>query len=74
MLTNKPKSFCKTSTIEAELCDCRKMILTFLRASFKSIPSKNIIYRDYKHFNQIEFLHKLDLEVNKGKFYRSDKP
>ena len=50
------------------------MIATFLRASFKRIPSKNIVYRDYKHFNPNEFLHELDLEMNKGKFYNSDKP
>ena len=72
--TNKPKSFCKTSTVETGLSDCHKMIVTFLRASFKIIPSKNLVYRDYKHFNQNEFLHELDLEINKGKFYNSDKP
>ena len=39
-LKNKPKSFCKTCTIETGLSDCHKMIVTFLRASFKRIPSK----------------------------------
>ena len=71
MLTNKPKSFCKTCTIETGLSDCHKMIVTYLRVSFKRIPSKNIVYRDYKHFNQNDFLHELDLEMNKGKFYNS---
>ena len=37
MLTNKPKSFCKTCIIETGLNDCHKMILTFLRASFKRL-------------------------------------
>ena len=60
--------------IETGLSGCRKMVVTFLRASFKRIPSKKIVYRDYKHFNQNEFLHDLDLEINKGKFYKSDKP
>ena len=50
------------------------MVVTFLRASFKRIPSKNVVYRDYKHFNQNEFFHDLGLEMNKGKFYKSDKP
>ena len=50
------------------------MIETFLRVSFKRIPSKNIVYRDYKHFNQNDFLHELDLEMNKGKFYNSASP
>ena len=65
MLSSKPKSFCKTCTIETELSDCHKIIVTFLRASFKRIPSKNIFYRDYKHFNQNELLHKLDLKILK---------
>ena len=68
MLTNKPKFFCKTCTIETGLGDYHKMILTFLRTSFRRIPSKNIVYRDYKRFNQNELLHELDLEMNKGKF------
>ena len=45
------------------------MIVAFLRASFKIIPSKNIVCRDYKNFDQNEFLHDHDLEMNKGKFY-----
>ena len=74
VVTNKPKSFCKTCTIETGLSDCHKMIVTFLRASFKRRPSKNIVYRDYKHFNQNYFLHELDLEMSKGKFYNSANP
>ena len=46
----------------------------FLRVFFKRIPSKNIIYEYSKHFNQNEFLHELDLEMNEGKFYSSEKP
>ena len=37
MLTNKLKSFRITSTIETGFSDCQKMIVTFLRASFKII-------------------------------------
>ena len=32
------------------------------------------IYRDYKFFNQTEFLYEFDLEMNKGKFYNIDNP
>ena len=56
------------------LSDCHKMIVAFLRASFKIIPSKNIVCRDYKNFDQNEFLHDHDLEMNKGKFYDSANP
>lgn len=74
MLSSKPRSFCKTCTIEAGPNDCHKLVVTFFRASFKRIISKNFVYTDYKHFNQNEFLHKLDIEMNKGKFYNSNKP
>ena len=74
MFTNKPKAFCKTCTIGTGLSDCHKMIVTFLRAFFKRILSKNIVYRDYKHFNQNDFLHELDLEMNKAKSYDSANP
>ena len=74
MLTSKPKSFCKTNIIETRLRICRKIMVTLLTAYFKRIPSKKIVYRNYKHFNQNEFLHELDLEMNKGRFYSTDKP
>ena len=74
MPTNKSKSFWKTCSIKTGLRDCYKIIVTFLRLSFKRIPSKNIVYRDYKHFNQNKIFHELDLEINKGKFYNSANP
>ena len=50
MLTNKPRSFYKTTTIETGLSDHHKLVLTFLRShhSFKQKP-KNILYRDTKN-------------------------
>ena len=48
------------------------MIVTFLRASFERIPSKNIVCRYCKYFNQNEFPHELDLEMSNGKFYSID--
>lgn len=53
MLTNKPKTFCKTCNTETGLSDCRKMIATFLKASFKSTPSKNIVYRQGRNYESI---------------------
>ena len=40
----------------------------------KEYVQKSMVSRDYKHFNQNEFLHELDLKMNKGTFYSSDKP
>ena len=56
MLTNKPRSFYKTTTIETGLSDHHKLILTFLRSyhSYKQKP-KNIIYRDTKNMNKEDF-------------------
>ena len=74
MLINKPKLSVKlVGTNEAGLTNCHKMIVIFLRESFKRILSKNIVYRDFKHFNQNEFLHELYLEMNKYKFHNSEK-
>ena len=63
MFTKKSKSFCKTITTETEFSDSHKMTVAFLRAFVKRITSKNVAYRDHKHFNQNEFLHKIDLEM-----------
>ena len=52
ILTNKPKSFYKTVTIETGLSDHHKMVVTFLRnhLSLKLKP-KNIEYRNIKDIN-----------------------
>ena len=42
MLTNKPKSLCKTCTREIGLSGCHKMIVTFLRASLKEYLRKTL--------------------------------
>lgn len=73
MFTKKPKSFCTTITTETEFSDWHKMTAAFLRSFVKRITSKNVAYRDHKHFNQNEFLHKIDLEINNGKSYSSYK-
>ena len=42
MPTNKPKSFCKICTVETELSDCHKMIVTLLRVSLKEYFRKTL--------------------------------
>ena len=56
MLTNKPRSFYKTTTIETGLSDHHRMVLTFLR-SHHSIKLKpiNIVYRNTKNVNLDDF-------------------
>ena len=48
MLTNRPRSFHKTSIFETEISDHHKLILLFFRSYFTRIPPKTIKYRTYK--------------------------
>ena len=72
MLTNRPRSFYNTSAVTTGLSDCQKLILSCLRAHFKKLPPKKIIYRDYKMFDEAKFLHDLDQEMIKGSFYQHE--
>ena len=69
MLTNKMRSFQKTSTVTTGISDCYKKIVTCLKAHFKKLPPKKIVYRDYKNFNKNTFLYELDQKLIQGKFY-----
>ena len=70
MLTNKPHCFQKTGTVVTGLSDFHKMIISCLKTTFKKIPPKKIIFRDYKNFDEQNFLHDLDQKMIKGKFYK----
>ena len=51
-LTTHPKCFQKTCVTETGLSDFHKLISSFLKSRYQRLPAKNIIYRDYKHFNE----------------------
>ena len=72
MLTNSPRSFHNTSLIEAGLSDCHKMIVAVFRAFFRRLPAKVIEYRNYKTFDQNEFLRNLDQELVKSNSYNDE--
>ena len=59
-LTNRPNCFQKTSTIVTGLSDFHKMIISRLKTTFKKIPPKTIIFRDYKKFDEQNFLYDID--------------
>ena len=63
MLTNKMRSFQKTSTVTTGISDCN------LKAQFKKLSPKKIVYRDYKNFNKNTFLYDLNQNLTPGKFY-----
>ena len=48
------------STVVTGLSDFRKMNVSCQEATFKTIPPKKIIFRDYKKFDEQNFLHDLD--------------
>ena len=68
MLTNRPKCFQKTSAVVSGPSDFHEMIVPFLKTTFKKIPPKNIIFRDYKKFDEQNFLYNLDEQMIKIKF------
>jgi len=72
ILTNHPGSFQKSSLIETGTSDHHKLVITFLRAHFQKIPPKNIIYRNYKYFDQCKFLSDLK-EISFGNIYSGHK-
>ena len=53
MLRNKMWSFQKTSTVTTGISDCHKKIVTCLKAHFKKLLPKKMVYRYYKTFNKI---------------------
>jgi exonuclease III len=55
LLTNKPKSFQNTFTIETGLSDFHKMIVTVLRSFIPKQTPICIKYRDFKTFNSVAF-------------------
>ena len=55
-LSNHPRCFKNTCVIETGFSDYHLLIGTFLKASFHKIPPKNIVYRDYRNFDENLFL------------------
>ena len=55
-LTNKPNFFQKTNAIETGLSDHHKLIYTFFKSCFERFNPKIVYYRNYKKFNEANFL------------------
>jgi len=50
-ITNKNKSFQKTTTISTGLSDFHKMVVTVLKTKFSKQKPRLVYYRDYKNFS-----------------------
>ena len=51
ILTNRPRSFCNSDTLETGLSDFHKLTVTVLKTFFKKQSPKVISYRNYKNFS-----------------------
>ena len=69
MFMNKMRIFQKTSPATTDISDCHEIIITCLKAHFKKLLLKKIVYRGYKNFNENTFLYGLDQNLIQGKFY-----
>ena len=56
ILTNKESCFQKAKVTETGLSDFHKLISTFLRSQFCRLKPKKIHYRNFKNFNEENFL------------------
>ena len=70
MLTNRSNCFQKTSTAVAGLSDFHKIIISGLKTTFKKVPPKKLIFRNYKKFDEQNFLYDLDQQTIKGNVYK----
>ena len=65
ILTNCPRSFQNSCTIEAGLSDFHKLVVTVMKTTYKKSQPKIINYRSYKYFNSESFREQLiQIEAN----------
>ena len=70
ILTNKPRSFQNSVTIETGLSDHHKLTITVMKTFFQKQPPIKILYRDYKNFDKYIFRNELLKElycIHRGK-------
>ena len=59
ILTNKPSSFQKTMATKTGLSDFHKLVSTFFKFYYSRLKPKIVYYRNYKNFNNSNFLKEL---------------
>ena len=55
ILTNSPLSFHKSNCLFTGLSDCHKLVLSVFKTTFSKSKPKEIIYRNFKKFNEKDF-------------------
>ena len=56
IITNRPKSFQNSVTVETGLSDFHKMTLTVMKVFYKKQKTNIVTYRNYKHFSNEAFM------------------
>ena len=59
ILTNKPRSFQHTTTFDIGLSDFHRMVLTSFKCIFDKREPKEVVYRNYKNFENKKFREEL---------------
>ena len=59
ILTNTPRSFFDTETYFTGLSDCHQLVLSVFKTIFSKTGPKEMMYRDYKNFDQDIFSQEL---------------
>ena len=65
LLTNRPRTFQCTTTIETDISDFHKLVVTVLKPFYKKQRPKIIHYRNYKNFENGNFRQDLKKELLK---------
>ena len=51
-ISNSPRSFFNAETYFTGLSDCHKLVLSVFKTTFSKTGPKEMMYRDYKNFDQ----------------------
>ena len=70
MLTNRARSFQKCCIVESGISDHHKMTICIMKQYVPKQTARQIIYRDFKHFNNLFF--RADLHENLINMYEND--
>ena len=60
IFTNSQNTIKKSGTVQTGLSDFHRLIYVMLKTEYKKLPPKVIKYRDYKKFNEKDFLYELN--------------
>ena len=72
ILTNRPRSFCNSDTLETGISDFHELTVTVLKMFFKKQSPNIISYRNYKNFSNDSFRTNLINEISSNDILEGD--